>query len=79
MRLPRDVGGRTLVKALCHDWDYHVVNEEGSHIILPADSPSPQRISVPDHNPVRIGTLNSLLRLVASHKGVERERILRSL
>ncbi len=30
----RDVGGRTLVKALCHDWDYHVVNQEGSHIIL---------------------------------------------
>ena len=79
MRLPRGVDGRTLVKALCHDWDYHVVNQEGSHIILQTDSPSPQRISVPDHNPVRSGTLNSLLRLVASHKGVERERILRSL
>ncbi|MGC2626518.1 MAG: hypothetical protein WA269_06750 [Candidatus Udaeobacter sp.] len=31
MRLPRDVGGRTLVKALCHNWDYHVVNQAGSH------------------------------------------------
>ena len=48
-------------------------------VTLQTDSPSPQRISVPDHNPVRIGTLNSLLRLVAFPKGVERERILRSL
>jgi predicted RNA binding protein YcfA (HicA-like mRNA interferase family) len=79
MKLPRDLAGRTLVAALCRDWGYRVVNQESSHIILQTDSPSHQRIPVPDHHPVRIGTLNSILRLVAAHKGVEREKILRSL
>jgi hypothetical protein len=36
-------------------------------------------LPIPDHNPIRIGTLNSILRLLARHKGVEREEILRSL
>jgi predicted RNA binding protein YcfA (HicA-like mRNA interferase family) len=79
MKLPRDLDGRTLVKALCRDWDYAVVNQEGSHIILQTGTPSHQRIPVPDHSPLRIGTLNNILRLVSAHKGVEREDILRSL
>jgi len=33
---------------------------------------------VPDHNPVRIGTLNSILRLVARHKGVDKQAVLTS-
>ena len=79
MKLPRDLAGRALVKALCRDWDYREVNQEGSHIILQTDTPAPQRISVPDHHPIRIGTLSSILRLVAAHKAVAREDILRSL
>jgi predicted RNA binding protein YcfA (HicA-like mRNA interferase family) len=56
-----------------------VVHQEGSHIILQTNSPTHQRISVPDHDPLRIGTLNSILRLVAAHKGIQRQEILRSL
>jgi predicted RNA binding protein YcfA (HicA-like mRNA interferase family) len=67
------------VKALCRYWDYRQVHQEGSHIILQTDTPSHQRIPVPDHNPVRIGTLNSILRLVSAHKGVEKQAVLDSL
>jgi predicted RNA binding protein YcfA (HicA-like mRNA interferase family) len=69
VKLPRDLEGRTLVKALCRDWDYREVNQTGSHIILQTETPSHQRIPVPDHSPIRIGTLNNILRLVADHKG----------
>ena len=62
---------------LCRDWDYTVVNQVGSHIILQTEMPTHQRISVPDHNPLRLGTLNNILRLVAEHKGVAREDLLR--
>jgi predicted RNA binding protein YcfA (HicA-like mRNA interferase family) len=79
MKLPRDLKGGDLAKTLCRDWAYRVVNQEGSHIILQTETPSHQRIAIPDHNPVRLGTLNSILRLVARHKGVERDEILRSL
>ncbi len=79
MKLPRDLNGRRLVQGLCQNWDYNVVNQEGSHIILQTTSPRHQRISIPDHTPLRLGTLNSLLRLVATHKGVRKEDLLRSI
>jgi predicted RNA binding protein YcfA (HicA-like mRNA interferase family) len=79
MKLPRDLSGRELVKCLCRDWGYQVVHQEGSHIILQTDHPSHQRIPVPDHPALRIGTLNAILRIVSAHKGVSKEDILQSL
>lgn len=79
MKLPRDVSGRDLAKALAQHWGYRQVNQVGSHIILQTDTPSPHRVSVPDHNPIRIGTLNAILRVVAKAKGVSREQIVASL
>jgi predicted RNA binding protein YcfA (HicA-like mRNA interferase family) len=78
VKIPRDLSGREIAKALCKHWDYRQVHQEGSHIILQTDTPSHQRIPVPDHNPVRIGTLNSILRLVATHKGVSKQDVLAS-
>jgi len=78
MKIPRDLDGRTLVRVLCRDWDFRLVHQSGSHIILQTETPSHQRIPVPDHTPLRIGTLNNILRLVASHKGVNREELLRT-
>jgi len=34
---------------------------------------------VPNHYSLRIGTLNSILRLVADHKGVSKDNILETL
>ncbi len=79
MKLPRNLAGHTLAKTLCRDWAYQVVHQEGSHLILQTETPTHQRLSVPDHHPLRIGTLNSLLRLVAEHKGVSCEDLLRRL
>ena len=79
MKLPRDLSGRALAAALCRHWGYEVVHESGSHIILQTASPSHHRIPVPDHAAVRIGTLNSILRLVAQHKGVSKDALLGTL
>ena len=78
MKLPRDLAGRTLAQALCKNWGYQIVHQVGSHIILQTDTPAHQRIPIPDHTTLRIGTLNAILRLVAEHKGVSREQILES-
>lgn len=79
MKLPRDVGGRQLVQALCRSWGYRQVHQAGSHIIIETDTPQHQRLSVPDHHPLRIGTFNAILRAVAAHKVISREEILASL
>ena len=79
MKVPRDLSGAELVKVLCRDWDYRQVHQEGSHLILETETPRHQRISVPNHNVLRLGTLNSVLRAVAAHKGVDRQTVLDSL
>jgi predicted RNA binding protein YcfA (HicA-like mRNA interferase family) len=76
MKLPRDLSGAELIKLLCKHHDYRRVNQEGSHVILETDSPRHHRLAVPDHNPLRIGTLNAILRAVAEVKGLKKEDIL---
>jgi hypothetical protein len=34
---------------------------------------------IPDHHPLRLGTLSSILRTVAQHKGVPRDAIIATL
>ena len=79
MKLPRDLSGAELIKLLCKHYGYGRVNQEGSHVILETSHPHQHRISIPDHHPLRIGTLNAILRAVANVKGVEKEDILRLL
>jgi len=79
MKLPRDVSGEHLAETLCRRWQYSRVHQSGSHIILETGEPSHQRIAVPDHSALRIGTFNSILRAVSNHKGVTREAIVATL
>jgi predicted RNA binding protein YcfA (HicA-like mRNA interferase family) len=79
MKVPRDLSGAQLIKVLCRDWAYRQVNQEGSHVILQTETPGHQRLAVPNHNPLRVGTLNAIVRAVATHKGVDRQTVLDSL
>jgi predicted RNA binding protein YcfA (HicA-like mRNA interferase family) len=79
MKLPRDLSGAALIRLLCRHYGYRRVNQEGSHVILETDSPRPHRLAVPDHNPLRIGTLNAILRAVANAKSVDKGSILSRL
>lgn len=79
MKIPRDLKGSDLARVLCRQWDYKVVHQQGSHIILDTEIPSHQRISIPNHNPLRLGTLNSILRAVSRHKGVTKAEIINTL
>lgn len=79
MKLPRDLAGNDLAKHLCKHWGYSIVHQVGSHMILQTEDPSHQRLPIPAHEFLRIGTLNSILRLVANHKGVSKEGILEKI
>lgn len=76
MKLPRDLSGSDLADHLCRNWDYVKVHQVGSHMILQTQTPISHRIAVPEHKALRIGTLNSIVRAVAAHEGVDREAIL---
>jgi predicted RNA binding protein YcfA (HicA-like mRNA interferase family) len=79
MKIPRDLSGADLIKLLCKHYGYRRVHQVGSHVILETEQPSHHRISIPDHNPLRIGTLNAILRAVATVQGVEKDKILAHL
>jgi predicted RNA binding protein YcfA (HicA-like mRNA interferase family) len=79
MKIPRDLSGRDLVHGLCRNWGYRIIHQEGSHVVLETGEPSHQRLAVPAHKTLRVGTLNAILRAVANHKRVERQTILESL
>jgi len=78
MKLPRDLSGAELVTLLCKRWNYRLIHQTGSHMVLETEDPYHQRIAIPAHAFLRIGTLNSILRAVAEHKGVSRESVIES-
>ena len=75
MKIPRDLSGQDLVKLLVRHWGYRQVHQVGSHIILETDEPAQQRLAVPNHKALRVGTLNAILRAVAQHKLTTREEL----
>ncbi len=79
MKLPRDVSGQQLTNALVKKWDYKVMHQRGSHIILETGTPGSHRIAIPNHKSLRIGTLNSIIRAIAEHKQTSREQIVKTL
>lgn len=48
-------------------------------MILETDSPHHQRLSVPAHKSLTVGTLGNILRAVAEHKGVTKDQLLASI
>lgn len=79
MKLPRDLSGTALMRVLCRDFGYALVHQVGSHLILQTETPRHHRLAIPNHSPLRIGTLNSILRAVAEAKHVTKEEVLNRL
>jgi len=79
MKLPRDLSGADLASLLCRRYGYQRIHQVGSHIILESESPEHHRIAIPNHSPLRIGTLNSILRAIASAQSTDKKEILREL
>ncbi|MCC6402829.1 MAG: type II toxin-antitoxin system HicA family toxin [Fimbriimonadaceae bacterium] len=78
MRLPRDVSGRSLTRALAR-LGYAVTRQTGSHMRLTTERGGRHNITIPDHSALRVGTLAAIVAEVASHHQISREELVRSL
>ena len=78
MRLPRDLTDAQLVRAL-GKLNYKSTGQTGSHVRLTCESPAQHHITVPLHDPLRIGTLAAILAAVAEARGLTRDELLQSL
>ena len=77
-RLPRDLDARALVSAL-RKLGYVETRQTGSHIRLTTEVRGVHHETIPSHSPLKIGTLNSILKNIASHHGLTREQLLKLL
>ena len=78
MKLPRDVSARELATALAR-LGYQVTRQTGSHLRLTTQRGGEHHVTIPAHDPIRIGTLNAILRDVAAHVGMTRGDLLAEL
>ncbi len=78
MKLPRDLSGQTLAKALLK-LGYEPTRQTGSHIRLTTQLNGEHHITIPAHNPLKIGTLNAILQAVAQHFELTRDALLKLL
>jgi predicted RNA binding protein YcfA (HicA-like mRNA interferase family) len=74
MKIPRNLSGEDLVKRLSQ-FGYEVSRQTGSHIRLTTTQGGQHHVTVPAHDPLRVGTLNSILGDVANHLGMSKEAL----
>jgi len=78
MKLPRDVSGQDLVRAL-GKLGYAPTRQAGSHIRLTTTQGGEHHITIPAHDPVKVGTLASIIRHLSDHHLMTRDELIRLL
>ena len=78
MKLPRDLSGEDLAKAL-KTFGYQSTRQIGSHIRLTTQQKGEHHVTIPNHASLRIGTLSNILADVAEHFQIGRSELLKKL
>ena len=78
MKLPRDVNGIQLEKAL-REFGYTATRQKGSHMRVTTQQGGEHHEVIPDHNPIKVGTLSSILKSIAAHHKITIEELVKKL
>lgn len=78
MKLPRDLSGEDLARRLSV-LGYSVTRQTGSHMRLTTQRGGEHHLTVPAHDPLRLGTLNAILREVERQHGMTRGELLSAI
>lgn len=79
-KIPRDISGKKLVKIL-EKIGYKEVRKTSSHIRLSANisDQGEHHLTIPSHNPIKIGTLNNIISDLANHFKIEKKTLIEKL
>ena len=72
------MSGAALQKAL-RRLGYDVVRQRGAHIRITTQVGGEHHEVIPNHNPIRVKTLSSILKSIARHHEMNVEQLLREL
>lgn len=78
MKLPRNIGGQHLARLLTK-YDYQVTRQTGSHLRLTTMQQGEHHVTIPNHNPLKIGTASSILSDVVSHLKISKSSLIEEL
>lgn len=79
MKIPRNLNGGDLARRL-RVLGYERVRQEGSHIRLTTEAGGTHHVTVPNHRPLKTGTLlGGVLKPVAAHHKLTVEELLAKL
>jgi predicted RNA binding protein YcfA (HicA-like mRNA interferase family) len=74
MKIPRSLTGLELIKLL-KPFVYEVVRQTGSHIRIQTMQNGQHYKTIPRHDPIKIGTLNNILKNIAEHFDLTKEEL----
>lgn len=77
MIVPADLYGSELIKKIRRAYGYEVANQVGSHIKLKKNNAKP--LTIPNHKPLKKGTLKSILEQLAEYENKSVETVLKDL
>ena len=72
MKLPRDLSAQDLIR-LSSKLGYQVSRQSGSHIRLTTMQNGTHHITIPNHKPLKIGTLSAIISEMAAHFDMDKE------
>ena len=76
MKIPRNLDGEELVKRL-KPLGYALTRQTGSHMRLTRSTSHGQHhVTIPNHSPLRVGTLNRILTDIAAELNMSRDELL---
>jgi predicted RNA binding protein YcfA (HicA-like mRNA interferase family) len=78
MKLPRDISAQDLVK-VSKKLGYEVTRQTGSHLRLTTLQNGQHHITIPNHDPIKIGTLASILNDIANHFNLTKDQVIQTL
>jgi predicted RNA binding protein YcfA (HicA-like mRNA interferase family) len=78
MRIPRQIDGHELAKAL-EQYGYQITRQSGSHIRMTTTLHGEHHITIPAHKALKIGTLSGILSEIANHLKIEKTNLIGSL
>lgn len=78
MKLPRDISGPELARSL-RKLGYQITRQTGSHLRLTTNERGPHHVTVPNHDPSKVGTLSGILGAEAGHFEISRDELIRRL
>lgn len=78
-KIPRDLSGKEFA-VLLEQYGYKITRQTGSHIRLTSNAGDKEHhITIPSHAPLKVGTLNAIMRDIAGYLKMDQQAFIQKL